>query len=157
LASERVYPPLVGVDVSSITFSALGRSVFIVGGVPPGETYVMWWSFVGRTGEEIVAVRNVWVAGEFGQVDRYAGIRCHVGAAAGRPQRAVAALDIRTVTLSKYPRSAAIAGATLVTSIFGISPAFPPDLPCARRVTAGRPSEPTEHREFQGLVSRGRR
>jgi len=87
LASERVYPPLVGVDVSSITFSALGRSVFIVGGVPPGETYVMWWSFVGRTGEEIVAVRNVWVAGEFGQVDRYAGDplprrRCRRAAAA---------------------------------------------------------------------------
>jgi quercetin 2,3-dioxygenase len=33
----------------------------------------MWWSFVGRTGEEIVAVRNTWVAGEFGQVVGYAG------------------------------------------------------------------------------------
>ena len=102
-------------------------------------------------------MRNVWVAGESGQVAGYAGDPRWAGAAAGRPQRAVAALDIRTVTLSKYPRSAAIAGATLVTSIFGISPAFPPDLLRARRVTAGRPSEPTEHREFQGIVSRGRR
>jgi hypothetical protein len=32
-----------------------------------------WRGFVVRTGEEIVAVRNTWVAGEFGQVAGYAG------------------------------------------------------------------------------------
>jgi hypothetical protein len=33
----------------------------------------MRWNFVGCTGEEIVTARNVWVAGEFGQVASYGG------------------------------------------------------------------------------------
>jgi hypothetical protein len=73
--------PLVGVvgaevhcPRSSITLSAPGpRRFFVVGGVPLGETLVMWWNFVARTGEEIVTARNGWVVGEFGQVVGYAG------------------------------------------------------------------------------------
>jgi quercetin 2,3-dioxygenase len=62
------------VGAASITLSAPGpRRFFIIGGVPLGETLVMWWNFVGRTGEEIVTARNAWVAGEFGQVAGYAG------------------------------------------------------------------------------------
>jgi redox-sensitive bicupin YhaK (pirin superfamily) len=62
------------VGVPSITLSAADRCrFFVVGGVPLGETLVMWWNFVARTGEEIVTARNAWVAGEFGQVTGYAG------------------------------------------------------------------------------------
>ena len=54
----------------------------VIGGVPLGEQIVMWWNFVGRTHEEIVAFREHWQAeviggadrdGRFGHVDGYDG------------------------------------------------------------------------------------
>jgi redox-sensitive bicupin YhaK (pirin superfamily) len=36
--------------------------VLILGGEPLGEQIVMWWNFIGRTHEEVVAYRAAWQA-----------------------------------------------------------------------------------------------
>jgi hypothetical protein len=46
---------------------------FVLGGVPFGERLLMWWNFVGRSGEEIARAREDWVAGRFGDVHGYPG------------------------------------------------------------------------------------
>jgi hypothetical protein len=40
---------------------------------PLREKLVMWWNFVTRTHEEIVAARSAWGNGDFGEVRGYAG------------------------------------------------------------------------------------
>lgn len=54
----------------------------LIGGEPLGEQIVMWWNFVGRSHEEVVAFREQWQleviagrdpAGRFGHVDGYPG------------------------------------------------------------------------------------
>ena len=49
--------------------------VMLLGGVPFTEPIVMWWNFLGRSHEEIVAFRDQWQAGSerFGAVLGYAG------------------------------------------------------------------------------------
>ena len=48
--------------------------VLLLGGAPFGETVLMWWNFVARTTEEIVAAREDWQAGRrFGEVPAYDG------------------------------------------------------------------------------------
>ena len=39
---------------------AEGTRLVLLGGPPFGESIVMWWNFVGRTHEEIVAFREAW-------------------------------------------------------------------------------------------------
>jgi hypothetical protein len=46
---------------------------FVLGGAPFGERLLMWWNFVGRSGEEIAHAREDWVAGRFGDVHGYPG------------------------------------------------------------------------------------
>ncbi len=43
-----------------------GVRLLLLGGTPLGESIVMWWNFVGRTHEEVVAFREEWQA----QVER---------------------------------------------------------------------------------------
>jgi len=38
----------------------------LIGGAPLGESIVMWWNFIGRSHEEIVAYRTQWQAEMFG-------------------------------------------------------------------------------------------
>jgi redox-sensitive bicupin YhaK (pirin superfamily) len=54
----------------------------LIGGVPLGERIVMWWNFIGRGHEEVVAYRSQWQAdvvdggdgdGRFGSVAGYPG------------------------------------------------------------------------------------
>ena len=54
----------------------------LIGGAPFGEKIVMWWNFIGRTHEEVVAFRDRWEAdvvagtdanGPFGHIDGYPG------------------------------------------------------------------------------------
>jgi redox-sensitive bicupin YhaK (pirin superfamily) len=53
-----------------------GVKALLVGGAPFGETILMWWNFVARTTEEIVAAREDWEAGRrFGEVRAYDGPR----------------------------------------------------------------------------------
>ena len=48
----------------------------LIGGAPFAESILMWWNFVARTTDEIVAARDDWQAGRrFGEVRAYAGER----------------------------------------------------------------------------------
>ena len=48
----------------------------LIGGAPFGETILMWWNFVARSTDEIVAAPEDWESGRrFGQVSAYAGPR----------------------------------------------------------------------------------
>ncbi len=40
-----------------------GATLFLLGGEPFPDDIVMWWNFVGRTHDEIVAAREAWEAG----------------------------------------------------------------------------------------------
>jgi hypothetical protein len=65
---------------------AQGFRAFLLGGAPFGETILMWWNFVARTPEEIVAARDDWEAGRrFGTVAAYAGPRIPAPALKARP------------------------------------------------------------------------
>jgi redox-sensitive bicupin YhaK (pirin superfamily) len=60
--------------------------VLLIGGAPFGETVLMWWNFVARTTDEIVAAREDWQAGRrFGRVDAYAGARLEAPPFQARP------------------------------------------------------------------------
>jgi len=60
--------------------------VLLLGGAPFGETILMWWNFVARTTEEIVAAREDWEAGRrFGSVAAYAGERLPAPPFVARP------------------------------------------------------------------------
>ncbi|MHA7304674.1 pirin family protein [Arthrobacter sp. TMN-49] len=52
----------VGPGHASLTMVAGPDPVrlLLIGGTPLGESIVMWWNFVGRTHEEIVAFRRAW-------------------------------------------------------------------------------------------------
>jgi redox-sensitive bicupin YhaK (pirin superfamily) len=48
----------------------------LLGGAPFGESILMWWNFVARSTDEIVAAREDWQAGRrFGEVGAYDGPR----------------------------------------------------------------------------------
>ena len=48
--------------------------LLLIGGEPFDEQIVMWWNFVGRDHDEIVAAREGWMSGQrFGTVRGYAG------------------------------------------------------------------------------------
>jgi hypothetical protein len=49
--------------------------VLLLGGAPLDEDVVMWWNFVARSHDEIVAFREAWERGsdQFGRVDGYTG------------------------------------------------------------------------------------
>jgi len=58
----------------------------LLGGAPFGESILMWWNFVARTTEEIVAAREDWEAGRrFGDVRAYQGPRLAAPPFAARP------------------------------------------------------------------------
>ncbi len=56
--------------------------VILLGGTPFGEELVMWWNFVGRSHDEIVAYREQWQQHDerFGAVDGYMGAVTHLPA-----------------------------------------------------------------------------
>jgi hypothetical protein len=49
--------------------------VVLLGGAPFDEDIVMWWNFVGRSHDEIVAFREAWEreSAQFGRIDGYTG------------------------------------------------------------------------------------
>jgi quercetin 2,3-dioxygenase len=69
----------------------------LLGGPPFGEQIVMWWNFVGRTHDEIVAFRAEWEAGgeRFGDVAGYVGRDGRTGAHARLPAPALPHATIR--------------------------------------------------------------
>ncbi|CAN5137672.1 pirin family protein [soil metagenome] len=58
-AHDLVYVP-AGRRTLDLTAGAERARVLLLGGPPFGEPIVMWWNFVGRTHEEIVAFRDAW-------------------------------------------------------------------------------------------------
>jgi quercetin 2,3-dioxygenase len=68
--SELLYLPA---GASSLTLTAGTEAVraLLIGGEPFGERIIMWWNFIGRTHDEIVAYRSDWASGDerFGVVD----------------------------------------------------------------------------------------
>jgi quercetin 2,3-dioxygenase len=59
-----------------------GATAILIGGAPFGERIVMWWNFIGRSHEEVVAYRAEWQAdviagatedGPFGSIPEYPG------------------------------------------------------------------------------------
>jgi redox-sensitive bicupin YhaK (pirin superfamily) len=84
----------ITVDRSELCYLPIGRThiriqatdaplrVLLIGGEPLGEAIVMWWNFIGRDHDEIVAYREQWQAeviaggnpeGRFGTVAGYDG------------------------------------------------------------------------------------
>lgn len=53
-------PP--GGDSLTLTAGTEGARLLVLGGPPFGDPIVMWWNFVGRTHEEVVAARADWQA-----------------------------------------------------------------------------------------------
>lgn len=51
-----------------------GARLLLIGGAPFGESIVMWWNFIGRSHDEIVAYRDAWQGGVgFGEIAEYPG------------------------------------------------------------------------------------
>lgn len=68
----------LGTERSTLTLRAgEGGRVFLLGGEPFPDEIVMWWNFVGRSHDEIVAARAAWEAGaeRFGTVAEHADRR----------------------------------------------------------------------------------
>lgn len=64
----------LGTDRSEITLSsAAGATVVLLGGEPFPDALVMWWNFVGRTHDEIVAAWHDWN----GRTGRFAEVPGH--------------------------------------------------------------------------------
>ncbi|BBX33005.1 pirin [Mycolicibacterium mageritense DSM 44476 = CIP 104973] len=76
------------IDIADLAYQGPGRSelnivnrgdgparAILLGGPPFGEQLVMWWNFVGRSHEDIVAYRKLWQANDarFGDVKGYQG------------------------------------------------------------------------------------
>ena len=40
--------------------------MLVLGGEPFGEEVVMWWNFIGRSNDDVVAAREAWEAGRSG-------------------------------------------------------------------------------------------
>ena len=95
LAFVRAGAAELTVDAGSQHLRAL-----LIGGEPLGERILMWWNFVGRTHEEVVAFREQWQSeviagatdtGRFGHVDGYQ--------VDGHPGRALPAPELPNVRL----------------------------------------------------------
>ncbi len=76
---ERHELAYVSPGAATLTLTARGDEpvrVLVLGGPPFGEPIVMWWNFVGRTHDEVVAAREAWQAqlGDGVQVDGRFGV-----------------------------------------------------------------------------------
>ncbi|MFP3393939.1 pirin-like C-terminal cupin domain-containing protein, partial [Brevibacillus sp. SIMBA_076] len=83
LAASRAFW-LVGYHAQSheMLFDAHARGFVAFGGEPLGAQIVMWWNFIGRSHDEVIAFRAAWQGeviaggdpfGRFGSVDGYGG------------------------------------------------------------------------------------
>ena len=67
----------LGTDRAELALGGTGR-VLLLGGEPFEEQIVMWWNFVGRSHDDIVAARADWEAGQgFGTVTGFDGPPLH--------------------------------------------------------------------------------
>ncbi len=52
----------IGAEMLRITAGYKGARLMLIGGEPLGEQLVMWWNFVGRSHEEVIAAREAWMS-----------------------------------------------------------------------------------------------
>jgi quercetin 2,3-dioxygenase len=67
-----------------------GTRLMLLGGEPFSERIVMWWNFVGRDHDEIVAAREAWASG-----DRFGTVRGYDGASIPAPPMPITRLVAR--------------------------------------------------------------
>ncbi|WP_278257399.1 pirin-like C-terminal cupin domain-containing protein [Nocardioides convexus] len=58
-SADLAYVP-TGAQEITLVAGEEGARLLVLGGPPFGESIVMWWNFVGRTHEEVVAYRAAW-------------------------------------------------------------------------------------------------
>jgi len=71
-----------GADRLVLRAGETGARAVLIGGAPFTERVLMWWNFVGRTHEEVVAARAQWqaaVAGEADGIDRFGRVAGYAG------------------------------------------------------------------------------
>jgi quercetin 2,3-dioxygenase len=86
LAGETLYYLGAGRRQLELRAQVPPLRVLLLGGAPFGETVLMWWNFVARTTDEIVAARADWQAGRrFGEVRAYEGPRLEAPPFVARP------------------------------------------------------------------------
>ena len=56
-----------------------GARVLVLGGEPVGQEVVMWWNFIGRSHEEVLAAREAWEAGASGEPGRFGRVEGYEG------------------------------------------------------------------------------
>src|SRR5262249_59087774 len=73
--SEFGYLPPGAATIELANLGGEQARVLLLGGTPFEEDIIMWWNFVGRSHEEIVAFRQAWEAelDQFGRVEGYEG------------------------------------------------------------------------------------
>lgn len=76
MSADHLYYLEPGRDRVSLRAGPSAVRALLIGGAPFAEPILMWWNFVARTTEEIVAARDDWEARRrFGEVRAYAGDR----------------------------------------------------------------------------------
>jgi len=86
LAIETLYSLGLGRRELALASGPEAPRALLIGGAPFGESIVMWWNFVARTTDEIVAARDDWEAGRrFGEVAAYEGSRLSATPFVARP------------------------------------------------------------------------
>jgi len=76
-----------------------GARLLLIGGLPFGESIIMWWNFIGRTHEEVVRFREEWQTDVVGGADDDG----RFGVVAGYPGMPLPAPELPNVRLK--PRS----------------------------------------------------
>lgn len=84
-----------GADRLVLRAGDAGARAVLIGGAPFGEQVLMWWNFVGRTHEEVVAARAQWQAAVAGEPDGLA----RFGSVTGYPGPALPAPELPNVRL----------------------------------------------------------
>ncbi|MFT2818231.1 pirin family protein [Leifsonia sp. A12D58] len=84
-----------GAETLIIATGATPARLLLIGGEPLDEQIVMWWNFIGRSHEEIVAFRAAWQS----EVIAGADAAGHFGAVAGYPGAPLPAPTLPTVRL----------------------------------------------------------
>jgi redox-sensitive bicupin YhaK (pirin superfamily) len=86
LVPNSLYYQAPGPTELNIRATSTGARVLLIGGAPLGETILMWWNFVARTTDEIVAAREDWQARRrFAEVRGYSGERLDAPPFMARP------------------------------------------------------------------------
>ena len=106
-AGQLAFAPAGAAELTVDAGSSPVRAL-LIGGEPFGEQILMWWNFIGRTHDEVVAFREQWmrevVAGEndhgrFGHVDGYEGGGRGSPGLEAAPARALPAPELPNVRL----------------------------------------------------------